>query len=187
MPSEQPYGVIAFYTVAYDKEVDIEVPFAMPIATYSVWVPDGIKVKSDQLSDQGQQQADSGTGATFQVYSGSGLNAGDTLAMNISGKVKDSVTGETPDSHQAILIGAGAFGLVLVLAGAWMFIRDRNREDEYYDEDEDEDEEEDEFETADEVMDAIIALDDLHRAKKIPDEAYQQRRAELKEQLKKLA
>ena len=35
-------------------------------------------------------------------------------------------------------------------------------------------------------MDAIIALDDLHRAKKIPDIAYQQRRAELKEQLKKL-
>jgi len=36
------------------------------------------------------------------------------------------------------------------------------------------------------VMDAIIALDDLHRAKKIPDEAYQARRAELKEQLKEI-
>ena len=31
------------------------------------------------------------------------------------------------------------------------------------------------------MIDAIIALDDLHRAKKISDEAYQKRRAELKE------
>ena len=50
-----------------------------------------------------------------------------------------------------------------------------------------EEEEADEFETAEEVMDAIIALDDLHRAKKIPDEAYQARREELKERLKELA
>jgi len=34
------------------------------------------------------------------------------------------------------------------------------------------------------VMDAIIALDDQHRAKKISDEAYQKRRAELKDILK---
>jgi hypothetical protein len=36
-------------------------------------------------------------------------------------------------------------------------------------------------------MDAIIALDDLHRAKKIPDEAYHLRREELKERLKELS
>jgi hypothetical protein len=36
-------------------------------------------------------------------------------------------------------------------------------------------------------MDAIIALDDLHRAKKIPEEAYQVRREELKKRLKELA
>ena len=35
------------------------------------------------------------------------------------------------------------------------------------------------------LMDAIIALDDLHRAGKLSDEAYQQRRNELKEELKK--
>jgi hypothetical protein len=33
-------------------------------------------------------------------------------------------------------------------------------------------------------MDAIIALDDLHRAGKINDEAYQKRREELKARLK---
>jgi hypothetical protein len=77
-------------------------------------------------------------------------------------------------------------GIALLLAGAWMFLRDRNRVDGEDDMD-DEDEEEDEFESAEDVMDAIIALDDLYRAKKITDDAYQKRRAELKEILKEMA
>ena len=44
--------------------------------------------------------------------------------------------------------------------------------------------EEDEFKSSEDVIDAIIAVDDLHRAKKISDEAYQKRRTELKEILK---
>ena len=53
-------------------------------------------------------------------------------------------------------------------------MRDRNREEE-------EDEEDDEnLKITESVLDAIIALDDLHRAAKSSDEAYQQRRDELK-------
>jgi hypothetical protein len=51
-------------------------------------------------------------------------------------------------------------------------------------EEEDVDNVDDEFESSEDVMDAIIALDDLHRSRKISDEAYQKRRAELKEILK---
>jgi hypothetical protein len=57
-------------------------------------------------------------------------------------------------------------------------LRDRNRSEE------DTKEEENEFESSEDVLDAIVALDDLHRAKKISDEAYQKRRAELKDILK---
>jgi hypothetical protein len=60
-----------------------------------------------------------------------------------------------------------------------MYLRDRNRA-----EDSNGEEGKEEFESAEDVMDAIIALDDLHRAKKISDESYQKRRAELKEILK---
>jgi hypothetical protein len=77
------------------------------------------------------------------------------------------------------LIGAGALGIALILAGAWIYMRDRNRPD-----DESGDEEDSEFATSEEVLDAIVALDDLHRARKISDEAYQKRRAELKAILK---
>jgi bacterioferritin (cytochrome b1) len=63
-----------------------------------------------------------------------------------------------------------------------MYLRDRRGTEET--EDEEEDEAEEEFESADDVTDAIIALDDLYRAKKISNEAYQKRRAELKDILR---
>jgi hypothetical protein len=58
-------------------------------------------------------------------------------------------------------------------------LRDRNRPEEL-----DEQEEDQEFESSEDVLDAIVTLDDLHRAGKITDEAYQKRRSELKEILK---
>ena len=48
------------------------------------------------------------------------------------------------------------------------------------------DDESNEFESSEDVIDAIIALDDLSRARKISEEAYQKRRAELKEALKEM-
>ena len=97
--------------------------------------------------------------------------------------------GLQPEDHAAFLTGNRVecieLSLGAILAGIWMFLRDRNNLDE--DDYEDYEDDEVEFENAEEVMDAIIALDDLHRAKKIPDEAYQLRREELKERLKELA
>jgi hypothetical protein len=73
----------------------------------------------------------------------------------------------------------GAFGIVLIIAGAWLYIRDRKKAEEELEEGDDE------FEDTESVMDAIIALDDLHRSGKMSDEAYKQRRNELKNALKR--
>jgi mono/diheme cytochrome c family protein len=181
-PSEDFYSIVAFFSMPYDKELQLSQPLALPVSSALVIVPEGIKVKSDQLTDEGVQQTQQGF--NVQMYSGNSLSTGSPLEMTLSGKVKSAAAGSV-DNRQTLLIGAGAFGVVLILAGVWMFLRDRNKLDE--DEFEDGEEDENEFETAEEVMDAIIALDDLHRAKKIPDEAYQARRAELKERLKELA
>ena len=84
------------------------------------------------------------------------------------------------NTNQNLLIGAGALGVALILASAWMYLRDRNREEESTGVQD----EGNEFETSEDVIDAIIALDDLYRSKKISDGTYQKRRAELKEILK---
>jgi hypothetical protein len=182
-PSEDFYSIIAFFNMPYDKELVLSQPFALPVSSALVIVPEGIKVKTEQLTDEGIQPTQQGF--NIQMYSGGSLNAGASLDMTLSGKVKAAGASTSLDNRQTLLIGAGAFGVVLILAGAWMFLRDRNKLDE--DDYEDYEDEEPEFETAEEVMDAIIALDDLYRAKKIPDEAYQLRRVELKERLKELA
>ena len=184
-PSEEFYTIIAFFNMPYDKELELSQQLALPVSSALVIVPEGIKVKADQLTDEGLQQTQGGANA--QIYTASGLSAGSPFEMKLSGKVKSAGTSSL-DNRQTLLIGAGAFGVVLILAGVWMFLRDRDKLDEDdYEGDEGYEEEEAEFESAEEVMDAIIALDDLHRAKKIPDEAYQLRREELKERLKELA
>lgn len=179
-PSEKFYSIIAYFNMAYDQSLELNQPLVLPVRAALVIVPEGIKVKSDQLADDGIQQTQQGI--NVQIFSAGDLSAGSLLEVSLSGNAR---SGAAADNRQALLIGAGVFGFVLILAGVWMFLRDRGNQDD--DGFEDGEESEDEFESAEEVMDAIIALDDLHRAKKIPDEAYQVRREELKARLKELA
>ncbi|GAB4504501.1 MAG: hypothetical protein Fur0043_14950 [Anaerolineales bacterium] len=180
-PSSERYGIIAFYAFPYEKKLNLTLPFALPVTSAKVVVPEGIQAQSAQLTDEGVREMQ--PGARFQIYSANGLQNGETLEMTLTGKVKSAATASGLFQNQSLLIGIGAFGIVLILAGVWLYMRDRNAtEDEWVDEDESE-----VFESAEEVMDAIIALDDLHRAGKIPDETYQERRAALKEQLKELS
>jgi hypothetical protein len=178
-PSEKYYSIIAFFNLPYDKSLELTQPLALPVSSALVIVPEGINVKSDRLTDEGIQQTQQGF--NVQMYSASGLSAGSPLEITLSGNVRSATA---VDNRQTLLIGAGAFGVVLILAGVWMFVRDRGKPD---DDLEGGEGDQDEFESAEEVMDAIIALDDLHRAKKIPEEAYQVRREELKKRLKELA
>jgi hypothetical protein len=121
----------------------------------------------------------------YQVYEFGEIKPGGSLKIKLSGQPEPTPaasgtgTKQTTKSNQPLLIGVGVFGAALVLAGVWMFMRDRKRKEEVNEE------EDNEFEDPESLMDAIIALDDLHRAGKIPDEAYQQRRNELKDVLKR--
>jgi mono/diheme cytochrome c family protein len=182
-PSEKTYGLILFFNLPYTDSATISQPVALSIPSAVVLVPEGIKLKSDQLDSQGIQNFQ---GSNFEQFNSGALQPGDPLEFSLSGKPASApASAATVDNKQTMLIGAGVLGLVLILAGVWMFLRDRGKAD--ADDLEDGGGSEDEFETSEEIMDAIIALDDLHRAQKIPEEAYQKRRAELKERLKELA
>jgi mono/diheme cytochrome c family protein len=179
-PSEGSYGMIAFASVPKAKEFEVTQEFVLPAAKVTVFVPEGITIKSDKAKDLGLQTMQD---FKFQIYEIGTVTAGEKLGLSVSGTPTESGTdpaSAATTSNQNLLIGAGALGVALILAGAWMYLRDRNREEDGAGDRE----EGDEFESSDDVIDAIIALDDLHRAKKISDEAYQKRRAELKEILK---
>jgi mono/diheme cytochrome c family protein len=183
-PSADAYGVVAAFQMAYDQSAEIDLPFvlAMPAGS-SVFAPVGVTLEGEGLTDVGPQ--DIGNGTTYQVYEFGPLQADSALTVKLDGQPElapDSGTDTaTPSSNQPLMIGAGVLGVLLISIGAWLFLRDRKREDE-----DDVDEGEGEFEDSESILDAIIAIDDLYRAGKLPSEAYQQRRAELKEQLKRL-
>jgi len=180
VPNDTPYSIIGFFNLPYDKQVVIKQPFAVNAASVLLLIPEGMKVDSKQLIDKGLQTIQNNK---YQEFSAKDFKAGDTLTFTVSGSPKagssTTATPNTPNTQQGLLIGAGALGLALIVAGVWLYLRDRKRGEDDHDENE--------FESADEVMDAMLALDDLHRAGKISDEAYQKRRDELKEILKELA
>jgi len=178
MPSDIPYGILAFSAVTDTENIEITQELALPVSAALVLVPEGMEAEGAQLTPDVVQDVQ---GDSYQSYFVDGLQAGDTLSFTVSGSPKNApASASDSNSNTALLIGAGGLGLVLILAGAWMYLRDKQTSDD------DDDDEENEFETAEDVMDAIIALDDLHRASKISEGAYQRRRAELKDILKDL-
>ncbi|MCJ7433284.1 MAG: cytochrome c, partial [Anaerolineales bacterium] len=151
-PSETPYGIIAFATLP--KSDKIEQPFILPVGIVNVFLPEGVTAEGDKLTDQGVKDMQ---GTKFQHYTTESLKAGNKLTFSTSGEPIIPAASEpaAPASkNQTLLIGIGVFGVALIIAGVWMYLRDRNRPDE------DEDEP-DEFASSEDVMDAMLALDDL--------------------------
>jgi hypothetical protein len=172
-PSAAPYGLVAFGSFPKENRIEYSLDVKLNVASLVVLLPEGVKAKGENLADHGVQAVQN---ANFQIYQGGPRNAGDTVTFTISGRPK-SAGGASLTQNQTLLIGVGAFGVVLILAGLWLYLRDRHRAEE-------ESEDDDEFEDTESILDAIIALDDLHRAGKLNDEAYRKRREELKAKLK---
>jgi mono/diheme cytochrome c family protein len=180
-PSENSYGLITFTSVPRQEKFDIAQPFVLPVVSLTVFLPDGVKAQSTSLTDEGLQNIQN---FNFQVYTTANVPAGGTIQFTVSGEPKEASAATTPaetttSTNRNILYGAGALGLAFIMAGGWLYFRDRNRAEEVTEE-----ENGNEYDSSDDVLDAIVALDDLHRARKISDEAYHKRRAELKEILK---
>ena len=180
-PGMSQHQAIVFFTLPYNKKMDFTQSINHPVDSAVLMAPQGIKIKSDLLSESGTRDSQ---GLTYNIFSSQPLPVGSTLEMNISGKLSATPSGSTEDTQKNLLFGVIAFGVVLIGAGAWMFMRKGNEEDEY-----DEYEEEDdgvEYGDSESIMDAIIALDDSYRDGFISEDVYKKRRAELKAQLKEL-
>jgi hypothetical protein len=178
-PGETPYELLTIASMPKAKEFEFNQEFVLPAATVTIFLPEGVTVESTRATDLGVQNMQ---GFNFHIYELGSVSAGEKVQLSVSGTPKESSAASAPaetSTNQNLLIGAGALGIGLILAGGWMYLRDRNRADTADGEDD-----EDEFESSEDVIDAILALDDLHRSRKISDAAYQKRRAELKEVLK---
>ncbi len=189
-PSEEPYDITFAFEMPYDKKkADISLPVPLDAAAAIIIAPeDGIKLKSDQLQDGGSRDFQ---GVPYKTYNASNLEAGEALSFTLSGTPKlptDHSASSGIDTTTSLMIGLGALGVVLIGTGIFLWQRNRIEDDEWDDVDVDDfdDQSPAVAETQDELMDAIIALDDLYKAGDLPEAAYLKRREELKARLQDL-
>ena len=182
-PSKEQFQIIVAFDLPYSTNFDFVTPFSLNVASTAFLVSEGVKADAPGILDGGLKDMGN-DGGKYQLYNVGSYKSGEALKVNVSG-MPSKTTSPAPipgtDSSQNIIIGVGAFGLVLMLAGGWLFLRDRkrapskplaaSRANDM---------------TRDEIVDAIIARDDQHNAGNIADEAYQKRRAELKEKFQEL-
>jgi mono/diheme cytochrome c family protein len=181
-PGEAQHQIVFAYELPYSRKLDLSRTYALPVASGSVLVPEGVRFSGDNFT-AGELRDLQGVTFTSQLWQN--LPAGEPLTFTISGKPSASSSAPEPtSSRQGLLIGIGALGVALAAVGGWLFLRQRRREQEL----------EAELEEGgqailsdDDILDAIIVLDDQYRAGNISEDAYRQRREELKARLKKQA
>jgi len=176
-PGSGNYQVLYSYELPYKRKLDLSRPMTLPVQAVVILVPEqSIKIKGEGIQDAGTRDIQ---GIQYHMYNGQALQMGNDLKFTVTGKPAAGATALTTSSSTNLLIGVGVLGLVLVVAGVWIYLRNRP---------EAEDEEETPVasaapESAESIMDAILALDDLYRDGKLPEDAYLQRRTELKRRL----
>jgi mono/diheme cytochrome c family protein len=175
--TDKPYGLIALATIARNKKINIEQLVVLPVDEVMLLVPAGVSADGANIVNNGPHDFQ---GRTFNMYTSTRMNPGDTFSFTLSGKPENTAVNPDLLQNQNLVIGIGALGFAFIVAGAWLYWRDRRDGRENFSDDED-----DEYDDAESVLDAIVAIDDLHREGKISDEAYRKRRAELKNSLKR--
>lgn len=176
------HQVLFGFDLPYENnKTTIKIPFTLPVDSLVVMVPaDGVTLESPSLRSSGTRQIDN---ANINLFSGSNFARGSVLELTVSGQPSAGTpTIIDTSSTSSLLIGLGVFGVVLIVVGVWLF-RQKKKQDQPVEEME---EEESPEENEDALLDAIVALDDLYQAGKLPEVAYQERRSELKARLKAL-
>ena len=187
-PGSGNYQVVVAFNLPYERKLSFSQKMDYPVASSIVLIPEmGVRSKSSVLKDEGVSDME---GTEYRSFSSQSLDRGALLEIELSGAPKLAGAQVTTDDRTGLLIGLAGLGLALTLAGLWLYRREKLSAGAEAEDLEGEDGEVDEAgaaeETVDELMDAIIALDDLYKAGELPQEAYEQRRAELKARLEQM-
>jgi mono/diheme cytochrome c family protein len=181
-PSAGEYQVLFGYELPYERQLEFVHPLNMPAEAVVILQPnDGIRIRSDRLEDQGTRDVQ---GVSYQMYSGGPFPAGSHVSVTLSGRPGGS--GVSFGSLDTLIIGLGAFGVVLIVAGILMYRRNQLGQADLAEGDVDNEPLEG-GEERESLVDAIIALDDQFQAGELPEEAYRARRAELKRRLSEIS
>ncbi len=174
LPGQSTHQILFAYDLPYEKKATLTVPVPLKTGSISVMVPEGgIKLKSSQLLDGGVRSSQQ---MSFQVFNGSDFAAGSQLSLSLTGSPNPEAAPQKL-SINPILFGSGF--LVLALTGIlyYYFWRKERSVAPMSDSDQ--------VSNKEAIMDAILSLDEQFKAGNLNEQVYQQRRTELKDQLRK--
>jgi hypothetical protein len=178
--ADKQYGFVASFSMPYGKNLQFDQQFSLPVSSLIVLMPEGMRLRSEQLTDGGLQTIQN---QSYQKYQAESMAAGSSLSLKLSG-TPGAATGSDPEKQLWVIIGISVVGLLLIGTGIYLYLYDRARAMKGIEENGTQAEEEVPGEVRDKIMDDIIALDDQYEAGEIPLETYEERRAALKERLK---
>jgi hypothetical protein len=181
LPGSQQYAFVVSFSLSYtNNKASLAQPFALAPKSVTVIIPAGVKAAGKGLADQGTSDFQ---GTSYQIYSAGPLDAGAVLALTLSGSQPAAAGGTSATkTSPVLLIGLGLLGLLLMVGGLFIFLRERRKVRKIEPVGMIEPESKDN-ETA-RLADAILDLDDSFANGTIDREMYDQQRAALKEKLK---
>ncbi|RLD01594.1 MAG: hypothetical protein DRI46_03495 [Chloroflexi bacterium] len=180
-PGSGVYQVLVYYQLPVRRNrLDFSQDMRYPVQAVIAMVPAGEAVlKGSTLEDRGIQAIPDGS---VQMYAGAAMERGDSLEFRLS---IESSSNTLPNDgsgflSQGVLIGAGVLGAVVFVIGGWLFLRQRRENLEL-------DGDSNTSDAREQIMDSIIALEDLFMNGEIEEKAYLKKRQELRDKLKALA
>jgi mono/diheme cytochrome c family protein len=183
-PGSGSYQVIFSFDLPYNNQLDLVQPITLPTNAVVILAPEGaVTVKGDQFQDAGSRDVQ---GTQYHMYNGPAYSPGQEMRLTVTSGSGAQGLSLAAGGSTNLLIGVGAFGVALIVAGAFLFMRSRGRAVPQADQTTTTMPAAPVSEDAETIMDAILALDDLYKEGQLPEDAYHQRRAELKSRLKEL-
>jgi hypothetical protein len=172
MPGLQQHEILFSYEVPYSGKRALDFSFPIQVNSATVMMPvDKLKMTIPQLAESDTMSTSMGD---MRVFSGENLAAGENVEVNLSGR-SNLNTSTGISKNLSLGIGLGAFAVVLVGAGIWINYRQKRKPVEAVASPMGENE----------LLDAIVSLDDQYERGVLGLDEYESRRAELKEELRR--
>lgn len=168
LPGENSYQVIYAFDLNYDRALDFVRAVQFPTLKMHIFLPQNeVALEGESLVLTGEQLVD---GVPYRVYQlNRELAAGEQIALRLTGAHPLKSPFLIQISGNDFVIGLVA--LAVTVGIAWFWLRRTSRVTEA-------------SATSNQIMDAIIDLDEQFEKKEISENAYKQERARLKKRLR---
>ncbi len=170
LPGEGETQLLFAYQLPYTRGLDLTLPLSMNVADLLVFVPpDSVQLESERLADGGLQDLN---GVPYQLYAGEDFTTGESVLIELSGRHPLAAGGfQLAESSPTSLI-LGGLGLLFTLIGLGLWWRERRTIADEEDE-----------ENAEELLDAILALEEAYERGDLDTGTFENQRQVLKKRL----